>query len=93
MYLVSTTRSTPSLPRLERAIITRYSPSIIGYTYRAESYYGESIIEQDGVTSNDYPESMSVEDVLDAEAALRGINREDEYSFDSDDFPKVIFAL
>lgn len=66
---------------------------IIGYTFRAEHYYGESILEVDGVTSNDYPESMSVEDVLDAEAALRGINREDEYSFDSDEFPKVIFAL
>lgn len=36
--------------------------------------------------------SMSVEDVLDQWANEQGIERHDEWSFDSDDFPKVLMS-
>ena len=36
-------------------------------------------------------EFVGVEDLLDIVAKSRGIDREDEHSFDSDEFPKVVF--
>ncbi len=34
---------------------------------------------------------MGTEDVLDQLAAAEGIDREDEHTFDSGDFPKIVF--
>lgn len=77
-----------------------HATTIVGYTYRADFFCPACIIEQlptgdgeafdgwalaDGVT-------MSTEDNLDEIAAAFGIDRDDETSFDSDEFPKVVFA-
>jgi hypothetical protein len=35
---------------------------------------------------------VTAEQVLDAVAVNRGIDRTDEWTFDSDDFPKIVFA-
>jgi hypothetical protein len=67
--------------------------SITGYQFAAENYKGDSITEAEGLWLNEYPDSMSAEDMLNAEAKIRGIDRDDEYSFDSDDFPKVVLSI
>lgn len=63
---------------------------IAGYTFRADEYCPDHIVEQlDGqapVPANE------AEDKLDYLGVMLGINREDERSYDSGDFPKVIFA-
>lgn len=66
---------------------------IVGYTYRAENYTPTALIElliADGSLTAEARE-IREEDALTALAAQRGIDRMDEWSFDSDDFPKVIF--
>lgn len=68
---------------------------IIGYTYRGENYTPDAIVAQlttnpgkaGGVGAVANPEAH-----LDLLARLAGIDRQDEHSFDSDEFPKVIFA-
>lgn len=73
---------------------------IAAYTYRASIYCPTCIIASlptgpDGAFYGWKDVSippMSAEDNLDEIAAAFGIDRQDEYSFDSDDFPKVIFV-
>jgi hypothetical protein len=43
-------------------------------------------------TASPAARDMRAEDLLDQCAGAMAIDREDEYSFDSGDFPKVIFA-
>ena len=63
--------------------------TIVGYTYNAETYCENGII----LAMGEYQRSdESAEHALDRIAMRRGIDRMDERSFDSDDFPKVIFA-
>jgi hypothetical protein len=71
---------------------------IIGYTYQAESYCPRCIVKvlptgPDG-TFDGWGLApgvrMSTEANLDEIAAAFGIDRRDEHSFDSSDFPKVI---
>lgn len=70
---------------------------IIGYTYKADIYCPGCII---GEMIDDYPEQLSqleigwnnTEDDLAAFAKALGIDWENYHSFDTDDFPKVIFA-
>lgn len=68
--------------------------TIVGYTYRGAEWHQECMIR----TLVDLRElspaaiDMKPEDVLNQHAAACAIDREDESSFDSDDFPKVIFA-
>lgn len=57
---------------------------IVGYTFQAENHSPEAILGVLGLTGD------NAEEALDALAAIRGINRQDEYSFDSSEFPKVI---
>lgn len=64
---------------------------IIGYTYRAANYCPGCV--EGAYGDNTFSENMFPEDALDALAALAGIDRDDEHSFDSDDFPKVILSL
>jgi hypothetical protein len=59
---------------------------IVGYTYRADIYCPEHIRDQIPAA----PTVGTVEESLDRLAAHRNIDRADEYSFDSDDFPKPI---
>ncbi|MBM4570246.1 hypothetical protein GS896_27480 [Rhodococcus hoagii] len=66
---------------------------IAGYTYKAENYLPANLIEAmiaDG-SASPAARDMSVEDVLDQIAAANAIDRMDERSFDSSEFPKVIF--
>jgi hypothetical protein len=71
---------------------------IVGYTYRSENLHPHCLrlatgpgerydgwALADGVV-------MATEDDLNEVAYAYGINRRDEATFDSDDFPKVIFA-
>lgn len=70
---------------------------IVGYTFKGASYCPEHIVE--AVTSTEEYDgwaladriTMPVEDNLNEIAAAFGIDRQDESSFDSDEFPKVIF--
>lgn len=76
--------------------------TIVGYTFQAEVYCPEHIgeavrptldpdirypIDEDG---GEYP--WDAEWLLDQWAGWCDIDRQNEHTFDSDDFPKVIFA-
>lgn len=66
---------------------------IVGYTYKAENYTPEGLIAElikDGLAAP-AAKDMDPEEALDQIAGANGIDREDEYSFDSDEFPKVVF--
>ena len=76
------------------------SEQIVGYTYRTDPFCPEHIIQQlptgEGETFDGWKLAegvqMSTEDNLDEIAAAFGIIREEESSFDSEFFPKVILA-
>lgn len=69
---------------------------IAAYTYDAETICLDCTFEKfvrlavalEGQQAYHY----STEEVLEAVAYARGINRDDEHSFDSSAFPKVVFA-
>lgn len=65
--------------------------SIVGYTFRAETLCPACTVKE--VVPPDLAELGSTEMVLNFAAEQIGVNREDEHSFDSDDFPKVIFSV
>lgn len=71
---------------------------IAGYTFRAANYHPGCLLEVmpfgpgeafDGWRTTSL---ITVEENLDELAAAFGVNRQNESSFDSGDFPKVIFA-
>lgn len=66
---------------------------ITGYVYKAETFcprcLKRHLYHRDEIDKT--LKSQSVEDMLDLLATERKVNREDEWSFDSDYFPKVIF--
>jgi hypothetical protein len=67
---------------------------IVGYTYKADNYRADDLVEamiRDGIAAPG-ARGMAIEDVLNQIAGAEAVDREDEYSFDSDDFPKVIFG-
>lgn len=67
---------------------------IVGYVYKAEQYTPAGIIES-GIHAgwlSPGARGMSVEDALDQAAQYLGVERDDERTFDTDDFPKVILA-
>jgi hypothetical protein len=61
---------------------------IAGYTYNADNYCERHVF---GAMGKRRLPGRTVEESLDTYAAQRGIDRQDERSFDSGDFPKVIF--
>ena len=73
---------------------------IVGYTFNADNYCPNCIIDVLPTGDNEAfggwqlanGIKMSVEDNLSEIAYAFSINRNDESSFDSDEFPKVIFA-
>jgi len=72
---------------------------VVGYTYAAETLCPACTLAGlptgEGETFDgwhDATEDQSVEDNLTELAAAFGIDREDECTFDSDEFPKVIFS-
>lgn len=77
-----------------------HATDIIGYTFQADIYCPECIASAlptgDGEAFDGWKLADGVrkpaEDNLSEIAAAFGINRDDESSYDSDEFPKVIFA-
>jgi hypothetical protein len=70
-----------------------HSTDVVGYTYKADEYCPECIVFQvtrtlPAVTG---PNIAAVERELTALALWRGIDRWAEITFDSGEFPKVIF--
>jgi hypothetical protein len=66
---------------------------IVGYTFQAENICPECIVKAvTGVGSEIIGFVVDIEGVLDIVAGALKINRHDENTFDSDDFPKVIFS-
>lgn len=74
---------------------------IVGYTFRADNWCTAHIVQQlptgegeafDGWALAEGAAPMQPEDELDEIAAAFGIDRMTETTFDSDNFPKVIFA-
>ncbi len=67
---------------------------IAGYTYRSANYCPGCVVvrvlERKGLQGHGL--SYVTEDALALLARFEGIDRMDERSFDSDDFPKVIFG-
>ena len=63
-------------------------PRIVGYTYQADTYCPDCMVDMFGIFGPD----TTVEQTLDRIACTRGIDREDERTFDSGDFPKVILS-
>jgi hypothetical protein len=72
---------------------------IVAYTYRAANYCPRCIVGRLTVNPGDTghrttpwdTDPDTVETHLDTLARLGGIDRDDERSFDSGDFPKVVF--
>ena len=67
---------------------------IAGYTWKAENYKADDLIKAMVAAKELSPAAldMNAEEVLNQHAGANAIDREDEYTFDSDDFPKVIFG-
>lgn len=67
---------------------------IVAYTFNADTYHPSCLISAMVLGQELSPAAlnMGVEEVLDQHAGANGIDREDEHSFDSSEFPKVIFA-
>lgn len=68
--------------------------NIIGYTYRADNHRPAELVEiliNEGRLSPG-ARGMDADDALDQLAAVEGVNREDEYTFDSDAFPKAFYV-
>jgi hypothetical protein len=68
---------------------------IVGYDYRASRYCPTHLIEQLVADGDASPAAidMNEEEVLDQIAGANGIDRRDERSFDSGDFPKVVLSV
>ena len=71
----------------------RRADEIAAYTYRAEICCPSCVIEVMIAAGDASPAArdMPPEDVLDQCAGASAIDRGDEASFDSDEFPKVVF--
>lgn len=63
--------------------------SIVGYTYQADIYCPKCILSQLHIVEP----LADVEVMLDRAAEMRNIDRNDESTFDTDDFPKVILSV
>lgn len=65
-----------------------HASDIVGYTYQADNHCPTCIKRMFGGGDLD----IDADEVLDYEAERHGIDRHDESSFDSGEFPKVIFT-
>lgn len=71
-----------------------HSFDIVAYTYKADIYCPADTIQMlvdDGIAAPAALWDMSPEEALDQIAGSLAIARDDEHSFDSDEFPKVVF--
>jgi len=85
-------------PPTQQETPAMHATDVVAYTYRADIYCPECILGQlptgPGETFDGWADctDMAPEDNLSELAAAFGIDRMDEYTFDSGDFPKVVFA-
>jgi hypothetical protein len=70
---------------------SRHSTDIVGYVYQADIWCRDCIVAGLSRNSFDGWALPNVEARLDYIANARGVDRMDESSYDSDEFPKVIF--
>jgi hypothetical protein len=73
-----------------------HSTDIVAYQYKGDLWAPEYIVGQLTANPGDghhgtRPSESPVEPHLDLLARIKGIDRYDESSFDSDEFPKVVF--
>lgn len=71
-----------------------HATDIVGYTFNAETLCPSCMRKKAAFvneTNGRNAEFMPLDRLLDYWAVYQGIDREDEHSFDSGDFPKVIF--
>jgi len=68
-----------------------HATDIVAYTYRAETLCPGCTLDALNVPHSLRAE-QSVESILEMLADAQGVNWQDAHSFDSDDFPKVVFA-
>jgi len=70
--------------------------TIVGYTYWADIYcplcISAELLKRYEINDECIVNCVDSEHELDTIGMLIGIDRYDEYSFDSDNFPKVIFS-
>ena len=70
--------------------------NIVGYIYQADIYQADIYCDGVCVLTTMWPEwddpAAKTETALDAAALVLKLDREDEHSFDSSEFPKVIFS-
>jgi len=74
-----------------------HATTIVGYTYDADNYGPEciaAVLAADGfpVAPGELGHDQAAENMLDELAEIRRIDRMDARSYDSGEFPKVIFA-
>lgn len=78
-----------------------HATDICAYTFNADTYCPDCIVTvlptghgqaYDGWALAPGADPMSTEDNLTEIALAFGINRDDEHTFDSDDFPKIVFC-
>jgi hypothetical protein len=65
---------------------------IVAYTFRADTYAPAAILAALPTGDGELYNAAEVETALDELALAFGIDRADECTFDSADFPKVVFA-
>lgn len=67
---------------------------IVGYSLEGETLCPKDVIEVliERGEASPAARDMRTEDALDQIAGANGIDRQDERTFDSGDFPKVVFA-
>lgn len=63
---------------------------IVAYTYCADNYCGDCVIDKLD-DRYDIPIANTVEDALYTIGYANGYDRDEEATYDSDDFPKVVF--
>lgn len=71
------------------------TPTIIGYSYKANTFCPEclvNVLKKEGKIMKSF-KVLNIEETLDVLSDAEGIPRDDEWEFDSDEFPKVIFDI
>lgn len=69
-----------------------HSTDVVAYTYQADTYCPGCILTMLAAKHGVTPDAVDVEGALEEFAELDGMDYNDPYSYDSDDFPKVVFA-
>lgn len=66
--------------------------AVTGYVWRGDTYCPDCVVKSIGNKRRFRVDHRSAEEILEENAARMNIDRNDEWSFDSWNFPKVVFA-